>query len=1016
MERDARARQHRRRQEYSSSDHRIGGNDDDDLISHLNDDVLLHILRSLPTLTDVVRACAVSRRWRHLEACVPVLRFACLNRHDFEWPDELDRFVAGVNNVLARRASASQSQHVPVEELAITVKSSLVCRCTSVPSVHVDQVNAWIRHGMQHVSKSFALKLVNLPLSSATLETMVFSLSNACFRLSATATFDSLVDLSLEKVRLRLEEDGSRLLSQACCPRLRKLCLHRVNVDKVVDPLHIESNELLELSLDDITCGHTLLLEIKTPKLRVLHMSTMYIRRLAIYAPRLEEFTFFTWVTNVIDVEDMSCVQILKIALGSSLITNISRHKSSRPLRFLTLRLDISQKDSHRDTELASVKDIPHLHQVTSLTLQVSGSGSQEVFYYFASVACLLTRCKFLKYLELNITYFSTFTVVKKKQRRRHLSDHGSGNGDDLISHLDDDVLLHVFRFLPSLTDIVRASAVSRRWRHLGARVPSLIFTLRRSEIDRREKLDQFIVVINNTLAKHVGQFEDLTISLQSYGFRTAANKCDVPSVDVAQVGAWIRHGMQHVMKSFTLVLDPLLLKSGDNHSPHLLDNRNMVLDELPSSTRLETMVLSLSNACLRLPVAATFHSLTDLSLMNIRLEKDSTRHLNHLLSSACCPRLRKLCLKNLMVDRVVDRLLVESNELLELSFRAFGKYSMFLELKTPCLRVLDMAYVSLKRLSIAAPRLEEFTFSNTTVSSTTNFEDMPCARVVMIDLRPILEPGYGERLNQARFQVLQCCRFLQFLTLHLYIFEKNDHDFVEVDVMKYIPQLPHVTSLSLHVFEFNKVLYDIANVACLLTRCKFLKHFELNILSSIGYQESTYQNQMDHHIISLEYLQEIKIISDDMRDYEARLIKLLHASAPPLKKMRVALKPAITMSSQILGMHPKIICEEFLHSIALDKEGKWEFCNHDAKMQDFTSFEWTPIENNELSIRTESNQTSNKHQKSPHQPISQEGEQPAQLVAAGPGSGLDGTAQTDQLRTPRKSIDQTIVSDDMNR
>uniref|UniRef100_A0A0D9X7Z5 FBD domain-containing protein n=1 Tax=Leersia perrieri TaxID=77586 RepID=A0A0D9X7Z5_9ORYZ len=281
-----------------------------------------------------------------------------------------------------------------------------------------------------------------------------------------------------------------------------------------------------------------------------------------------------------------------------------------------------------------------------------------------------------------------------------------------------------------------------------------------------------------------------------------------------------------------------------------------MVLDELPSSTRLETMVLSLSNACLRLPVAATFHSLTDLSLMNIRLEKNSSRHLNHLLSSACCP-----------LDEVVDRLHVESNELLELLLCCIGKHTILLELKTPCLRVLDMRYVYAKRLSITAPRLEKFTFYNTTVASRINIEDMPCARDLIIDLRSILRPGYGERLNQASFQ---------------------------------------------------------------------------------GYRErsiNTYQNQRDHHIISLEYLQEIKIISYYMRDYEARLIKLLHASAPPLKKMRVAVKPTITMRSQILGMHPKIICEEFLHSIALDKEGKWAFCNHDAQMQDFISFEWTPIE-----------------------------------------------------------------------
>ncbi|KAL5217489.1 hypothetical protein ABZP36_018173 [Zizania latifolia] len=90
-----------------------------DLTDHVPDDILVHILGLLPTVADVLRACAVSRRWGLLAARVPSLRFAIElipDNSDLKHQNKVDRFIAFINHVLAKRTVQSDG---PIEELSI---------------------------------------------------------------------------------------------------------------------------------------------------------------------------------------------------------------------------------------------------------------------------------------------------------------------------------------------------------------------------------------------------------------------------------------------------------------------------------------------------------------------------------------------------------------------------------------------------------------------------------------------------------------------------------------------------------------------------------------------------------------------------------------------------------------------------------------------------------------------------------------------------------------------------------
>ncbi|CAN6233567.1 unnamed protein product [Urochloa humidicola] len=437
--------------------------DDADLISGLDDDVLLRILALLPDASDAVRTGALSRRWCRLWTRVPALRFASR-----QLPGEssaaaaaaLERYAAFVNGVLARRARSgcaieslsivyapgSKSderslEQQPLMPASVNPATLLIsppmacetgCNMQQLMPAYVDAAQGWIRNAFRYGVKSFFLNLRLPPYSCgqhgghevlldglpspAMLETMRLALSNARLRLPSTVKFASLVDLSLESIEIGGAHLLGRLMSSASCPRLQKLCMRKINLLHAFDEeMRLEADVLSELWMEDVHVLRSL--KLRTPNLRVFHIYKC--SQLTISAPRLEELaiSFQRYPLRWIEVVNggLSCVRSLKICLWSHCSCGVSCHRdaendtnmlllkkcSSLTCLDVTLYGGLEEFEEEEDMIKSRIPQLPH---ITSLIVNVSIWFERHEFG--ASVASLLTRFRNLRHLIVHLPIF----------------------------------------------------------------------------------------------------------------------------------------------------------------------------------------------------------------------------------------------------------------------------------------------------------------------------------------------------------------------------------------------------------------------------------------------------------------------------------------------------------------------------------------------------------------------------------------------------------------------------------
>ncbi|CAL4945126.1 unnamed protein product [Urochloa decumbens] len=514
--------------------------------------------------------------------------------------------------------------------------------------------------------------------------------------------------------------------------------------------------------------------------------------------------------------------------------------------------------------------------------------------------------------------------------------DHGTAAGggeDDLISGLPDDLLLRILGLLPDASDAVRTGALSRRWRGLWARAPALRFTP--WPLDRINSspsygpdctnTERFIAFASNALALRAQQsrgaaMEHLQISLAQDLVISDQDQDQLPrlhSISIRAAESWVRYAAQQPVRSFSFdhrLPIPRRVLPGDDEEGKGEDeegpNNVMALDDLPSSAKLETLRLELDHGC-RMAVAA-----------------GSGHHFARLLSSACCPCLKKLRMWCVWLPAGMNELLVESTSLLELTMDDMYDMSL-IELRTPSLRVLEVKEcVDLEVLVVSAPMLEELMFLRNSyqVLIDGDLSSVGSLKIDLVAYKPTDD-------HQSSVSLLQCCTSARCLDVSLQLTAKNDvHNF---DIIKgRIPHLDHVTSLNVHISPLKRHCFG-DYVARLLSLFRNLAYLCLDFDTYIEPDDLCLGSDficdhLDHwkyHKISSVHLQKAEFRGLTGTDCELRFLRSVLASARQLQVVVVSFNPHFSVEEKR---------DDFQNTLL--GSGTWSDC-HDTSR----SYEWRP-------------------------------------------------------------------------
>uniref|UniRef100_J3MLV5 F-box domain-containing protein n=1 Tax=Oryza brachyantha TaxID=4533 RepID=J3MLV5_ORYBR len=288
--------------------------------------------------------------------------------------------------------------------------------------------------------------------------------------------------------------------------------------------------------------------------------------------------------------------------------------------------------------------------------------------------------------------------ITPKELTQQHMrnSSNGGGAGDggdddvDRISDLPEELIQSILIRLPSTAAAARTSVLSRRWRDVWTRLPSLSFTWE-CQHGRPDAIEAALAAYSAPTCQH-GRPDAIEAALAAYSAPTVprlAISLGCPYPPRSAVAGWLEFAAWRVAGSLTLNFP-----------------RYYCSVDLPVCERATSISIHGQNS-LRLPPVGSFAALTALTITGAFLEGGG---FEDVLSSSRCPRLQRLKVRGVMLRTAADDdVSIRSGSLERLDFFVHGVAR--LEVAAPRLRCFRAALEArgdgVPEASIAAPMLE---------------------------------------------------------------------------------------------------------------------------------------------------------------------------------------------------------------------------------------------------------------------------------------------------------------------
>ncbi|XP_051223442.1 putative F-box/FBD/LRR-repeat protein At4g03220 isoform X2 [Lolium perenne] len=375
------------------------------------------------------------------------------------------------------------------------------------------------------------------------------------------------------------------------------------------------------------------------------------------------------------------------------------------------------------------------------------------------------------------------------------------GGGEDRLSALPDDVLIHILVLVKDAAAAARTSVLASRWRRLWPLLPELRF----GSIEHH--------LIGAVLAAH--EAPDLSLIL-------AHTKDASPE----SLSAWLPIAARSLSGA-------IQLEVVRRESETEIGERWAAID-LPCFEKAIIIKLKLGFLGLALPPSGVFSRLGDLQLVDIQLHGQSSR-LGDLLSSQRCPSLMSLLVSDC---RGLDSLNIHSNSLLHLKL-LYLHHLQQLTVVAPALKRIkvircftDPLNPDQSVVNISAPQLMSLVWKNFRDPSSIQLDEVMNLKMLGIEL--LFLGGEEEAFDYNHNCMMLLRRFKRIRNLDLLI-SYLPGICTGPYLMDHMPRLPDITTLHMGVVAYGHsvgaILFNV------LRSCTGVKDLFIDFLAELEEQ-----------------------------------------------------------------------------------------------------------------------------------------------------------------------------------